>query len=53
MPRRQNGGVGSCEAGIQTYALALSNELAIKRGLTPAEAALELRVMVRHKPWTV
>ena len=39
------GGVGIVrQRGIQTYALALSNELAIKRGYTPAEAALELRV---------
>jgi glyoxylase-like metal-dependent hydrolase (beta-lactamase superfamily II) len=39
------GGVGIVrKRGIQTYALARSNELAIKRGFTPAEAALELRV---------
>lgn len=38
------GGVGIVrKQGIQTYALALSNQLAIKRGLTPAENALELR----------
>ncbi len=38
------GGVGIVrKRGIQTYALALSNQLAIKRRLTPAETALELR----------
>ncbi len=38
------GGVGIVrKRGIETYALALSNQLAIKRGFSPAENALELR----------
>lgn len=38
------GGVGIVrKRGVATYALKLSNELAVKRGLSPAEQALELR----------
>ncbi|MHA3775261.1 subclass B1 metallo-beta-lactamase [Verrucomicrobiota bacterium sgz303538] len=38
------GGVGIVrKRGIQTYALALSNQLAVKRRLSPAETSLELR----------
>ena len=37
--------------GIQTYALALSNQLAIKRGFSPAEAAPELEVVPYRTAW--